>query len=101
MAESHKGKEILGLRISRGGKFVREMELHGQLTVGGAPTDHIVLDGVKNSAVLFRTAASGEAEMLLADSYRGEIGGDGEMLSFGHLKTLGLLKREGERYVLP
>lgn len=101
MAESLKGKEVLGLRVSRGGKFVREMELCGQLTVGGAPTDHIILDGVKKSAVLFRTGASGEAEMLLADSYRGEIGGDGEMLSFGHLKTLGLLKREGERYVLP
>jgi len=101
MAQTKAVKEVLGLRVSRGGKFLREMDLEGKLTIGGAPTDHIVKAGEKGSAVLFRTTASGEAELLLAENYRGEIGAEGEMLSFGHLKSLGLLRREGNQYVLP
>ncbi|UCH77531.1 MAG: AgmX/PglI C-terminal domain-containing protein [Candidatus Coatesbacteria bacterium] len=94
-------KEILGLRVIRDGKVLREMELADKLTIGGARTDHIITAGEKKSAVLFRLGKSGEAELMLAENYRGEIGGEGEMLSFGHLKTLGLLKREGGRYVVP
>lgn len=102
MAEAKTTKrEVLGLRVSRNGEFLREFDLEGQFRVGGAPTDHIVRVGAKGSAVLFRTASNGEAELLLAENYRGEIGSEGEALSFGHLKTLGLLRREGEQYVLP
>lgn len=102
MAEKAKTtKQVLGLRIIRDGRVLRELDLEDKLTLGGAPTDQIIAAGVKGSAVLFRTGKAGEAELLLADNYRGEIGGDGEMLSFGHLKTLGLFKREGEKYVVP
>ena len=101
MAAPQKPKNVLGLRINRDGKFLRELDLGERLTVGGAPTDHVIVAGVKGSAVLFRTGKTGEPELLLADKDRGEIGGDGEMLSFGHLKTLGLLRREGNRFVLP
>jgi TonB family protein len=94
-------KQVLGLRVIRDGRVLREVDLGDKLTMGGAPTDHIITAGVKGSAVLFRTGKTGEAELLLADNYRGEIGGDGEMLSFGHLKSLGLLKREGGKYVVP
>jgi hypothetical protein len=93
---------VLGLRVIREGRVIREIDLEDRLTMGGAHTDHIVTAGDgKKSAVLFRSGKSGEAELLLAENYRGEIGGDGDMLSFSHLKTLGLLKREGERYVVP
>ena len=102
MAEKAKPtKQVLGLRVIRDGRVLREVDLEDKLTIGGAPTDHIITAGVKGSAVLFRTGKTGEAELLLADNYRGEIGGDGEMLSFGHLKSLGLLKREGGKYVVP
>ena len=85
----------------RDGKVLRDIDLEDRLTIGGAPTDHIIQAGGKKSAVLFRVGKSGEAELLLAEIYRGEIGGEGEMLSFDHLKTLGLLKREAGRYVVP
>ncbi len=101
MAVAKTTKEVMGLRVSRGGKFLRELDLADKLTIGGAPTDHIVKAGEKKSAVLFRRTPNGEAELLLAENYRGEIGAEGEMLSFGHLKALGLLKREGSTYVLP
>ncbi len=101
MVKTKKKKEVLGLRVIRDGKVLRELDLEDRLTMGGALTDHIIQAGGKKSAVLFRVGKSGEAELLLAENYRGEIGGDGEMLSFGHLKTLGLLKREAGRYVVP
>ncbi len=101
MVTTKKKKEVLGLRVIRDGKVLRELDLEDRLTMGGALTDHIIQAGGKKSAVLFRVGKSGEAELLLAENYRGEIGGDGEMLSFGHLKTLGLLKREAGRYVVP
>lgn len=94
-------KQVLGLRVIRDGKVLKDLDLEDRLTIGGAPADHIIQAGGKKSAVLFRIGKSGEAELLLAGNYRGEIGGDGEMLSFGHLKTLGLLKREAGRYVVP
>ncbi len=101
MAKTRSRKEVLGLRVIRDGKVLKELDLEDRLTIGGARTDHVITAGDKKSAVLFRIAKNGEAEVLLAENYRGEIGGDGEMLSFGHLKTLGLLKREGDRYVVP
>jgi hypothetical protein len=101
MAINKSRKEVLGLRVIRDGKVLKELDLEDRLTIGGAHTDHVITAGDKKSAVLFRTAKNGEAELLLAENYRGEIGGDGEMLSFGHLKTLGLLKREGNSYVVP
>ncbi|NIT37007.1 MAG: AgmX/PglI C-terminal domain-containing protein [candidate division Zixibacteria bacterium] len=101
MAITKSRKEVLGLRVIRDGKVLKELDLEDRLTIGGARTDHVITAGDKKSAVLFRTAKNGEAEILLAENYRGEIGGDGEMLSFAHLKTLGLLKREGGRYVVP
>ncbi len=91
----------MGLRVIRDGKVLKDIDLEDRLTIGGAPADHIIQAGGKKSAVLFRVGKGGEAELLLAENYRGEIGGDGEMLSFGHLKTLGLLKREAGRYVVP
>lgn len=94
-------KQVLGLRVIRDGKVLKDLDLEDRLTIGGAPADHIIQAGGKKSAVLFRIGKGGEAELLLAENYRGEIGGDGEMLSFGHLKTLGLLKREAGRYVVP
>ncbi len=101
MAIKKSRKEVLGLRVIRDGKVLKELDLEDRLTIGGARTDHVITAGDKKSAVLFRIGKNGEAELLLAENYRGEIGGDGEMLSFGHLKTLGLLKREGNRYVVP
>jgi hypothetical protein len=101
MAMNKSRKEVLGLRVIRDGKVLKELDLEDRLTIGGARTDHVITAGVKKSAVLFRIAGNGEAEVLLAENYRGEIGGDGEMLSFAHLKTLGLLKREADRYVVP
>jgi hypothetical protein len=101
LAEVKSKKQVLGLRVIREGKVLRELDLEDKLTIGGAPADHVITAGGKKSAVLFRVGKSGEAELLLAENYRGEIGGDGEMLSFGHLKGLGLLKREAGRYVVP
>lgn len=101
MAATKKKKQVLGLRVIRDGNVLRDIDLEDRLTMGGARTDHIIKAGGKKSAVLFRVGKSGEAELLLAENNRGEIGGDGEMLSFGHLKTLGLLKREAGRYVVP
>ncbi len=101
LAEVKSKKQILGLRVIREGKVLKELDLEDKLTIGGAPADHVITAGGKKSAVLFRVGKTGEAELLLAENYRGEIGGDGEMLSFGHLKGLGLLKREAGRYVVP
>ena len=101
MAEKKSKKQVLGLRVIREGKVLKELDLEDRLTIGGAPADHIIQAGGKKSAVLFRVGKGGEAELLLAENHRGEIGGDGEMLSFGHLKTLGLLRREAGRYVVP
>ncbi|HUV86470.1 MAG TPA: AgmX/PglI C-terminal domain-containing protein [bacterium] len=94
-------KQVLGLRVICDGRVLKDFDVEDRLTIGGARTDHVITAGGKKSAVLFRIGKSGDAELLLAENYRGEIGGDGEMLSFGHLKTLGLLKREAGRYVVP
>ncbi len=101
MAAVKKSKHVLGLRVIRDGNVLKELDLEDRFTLGGAPTDHVITAGGKKSAVLFRLDKNGEAELLLAENYRGEIGGDGEMLSFGHLRALGLLRREAGFYVVP
>jgi TonB family protein len=96
----HKGKDVLGIRLLRRGRSVREFDLYGTFTVGGLRTNSTVLHGddPNASVVHFKEGPEGRAILLFGEKASGRVStSDGET-SLTILRSSGVLKRENNRW---
>jgi|GEM_PF-1163654 len=101
MAEKpRKEKEILGIRLLRGGRSIREFDLVGAFTIGGLRTNSTVIHGEdpNASATHFKEGAEGKAILLFDENASGQVvTRDGET-SLTILRSSGVLRREDSRW---
>lgn len=96
----HKGKDVLGIRLLRRGRSIREFDLDGTFTVGGLRTNSTVIHGndPKASVVHFKEGPDGKAILLFGEKASGRVStSDGET-SLTILRSSGVLKRENNRW---
>ena len=101
MAEKpRKEKEVLGIRLFRGGRSVREFDLEGVFTIGGLRTNSTVIysDDPDASVTYFKEGPAGKAVLLFDENASGQVvTRDGET-SLTILRSSGVLQREDSRW---
>jgi TonB family protein len=101
MAEKpRKEKEVLGIRLLRGGRSIREFDLEDAFTIGGLRTNSTVIHGEDPdaSATHFKEGTEGKAVLLFDENASGQVvTRDGET-SLTILRSSGVLRREDSRW---
>ncbi|UCE26683.1 MAG: TonB family protein [Candidatus Coatesbacteria bacterium] len=101
MAETpRKEREVLGIRLLRRGRSIREFDLEGVFTVGGLRTNSTVIHGEdpEASATHFKEGPEGKAVLLFDENSSGQVvTRDGET-SLTILRSSGVLQREDSRW---
>jgi len=95
-----KEKEVLGIRLLRGGRSIREFDLEGDFTVGGLRTNSTVIHGedLDATATHFKEGPEGKAVLLFDENASGRVvTRDGET-SLTILRSSGVLQREDSRW---
>jgi TonB family protein len=95
-----KQNEVLGIRLLRRGRKVREFDLDGNFTVGGLRTNSTVLhdDDPNASDVHFKEGPEGKAILLFDEDTSGKVATKDGETSLTILRSSGVLKRENKRW---
>ncbi|MCP4229441.1 MAG: energy transducer TonB [bacterium] len=94
-------KEVLGIRVSRGGRVLKEFDLKEDFTVGGIRTDCNLIAWEKTDEKwVFVREKKGVGTLLFDDKVEGTISVGGHEQDIKSLLALGMLSRAEDKYAL-
>lgn len=102
MATNKAQKEVLGVRLSRGGRVIKDFDLKNDFTIGGMRTDsNLIAWDESDEKWVFLRVSGGQSSLLFDDKVQGTISVEGNTVDIHSLKSLGSLSQANDKYVLP
>jgi len=102
MATEKVKKEVLGVRLSRRGRVIKDFDLNKDFTVGGSRTDsNLIAWDESDEKWVFLRESSGQGSLVFDDKVQGTISADDHTIDIHSLNALGMLASSNGKSILP